>query len=98
MRTTWNPEHALYVKRQELAELEAELISVYYMSEAMVCAKYNVDYKDEAIEFIEEDMESLRDEIAKMEEKMLDPDAEHERGMYHPAFPTEQSFWNFKGC
>lgn len=98
MRTTWDPEYALYTKRQELAKLEAELISVYYMSDAMVCDKYNVDYKDEAIEFIEEDMESLRDEIAKMEEKMLDPDAEMERAMYHPAFPTEQSFWNYKGC
>jgi hypothetical protein len=98
MRTTWDPEYALYVKREELAKLDAELVSVYYMSEAEVCNKYNVDYKDEAITYIEEDMDSLRDEIARLEEKQLDPDAEHERGMYHYAFPTEQNYWNYKGC
>lgn len=85
-------------KRKQLQALENDLINIYYMSDAMGCAKYNVDYKDEAIEFIEEDMESLRNEIAKLEEKMLDPDAEMERAMYHPAFRTEASFWSYKGC
>lgn len=83
--------------QKEVQNLENELINIYYMSDAMVCAKYNVDYKDEAIEFIEEDIEILRDEIAKMEEKMLDPDADMERAMYHPAFRTEASFWIYKG-
>lgn len=93
-----NPQIVLQEKRKALAEQEANLIEVYYMSEAMVCDKYNVDYKDEAIEFIEEDMDSLRNEIARLEEKMLDPDAEVERALYHPAFATEQSFWAYKGC
>lgn len=84
-------------KREKLQTLENDLINIYYMSDAMVCDKYNVDYKDEAIEFIEEDMESLRDEIAKMEEKLLDPDAEMERAMYHPAFRTERDFAIYKG-
>lgn len=88
----------IHDKRNRLAEREAELITLYYMSDEDACAKYNVDYKDEAIGLIEEDMESLRDEIAKMEEKMLDPDAEMERALYHPAFTTESDFWRYKGC
>jgi hypothetical protein len=66
------------------------------MTEEEACQRWNVDYKDEAIAIIEEKIESLRSDIARREEEELDPDAEMERAMYHPAFRSETDFWRFK--
>lgn len=90
-----NPHIELQDKRDNLAKQEANLIEVYYMSEDEACQRWNVDYKDEAIDIIEEAIESLRSDIATLEES-LEAEAEAERPMFHHAFPTETTFWRFK--
>lgn len=81
--------------RKALAEAEAELTNIYYMSEEEACQAYNVNYKDDIIELMQEKIDEVKSDIAALEES-LEAEAEAERPMFHHAFPTETTFWRFK--
>lgn len=82
-------------KRKALAEAEAELTNIYYMSEEEACQAYNVNYKDDIIELMQEKIDEVKSEIATLEES-LEAEADAERSMYHFAFPSERNFWDWK--
>lgn len=90
-----SPRYELQDKRKALAKAEAELTNIYYMSEEEACRAYNVNYKDDAIELMQEGIDEVKSEIAALEES-LEAEAEAERSMYHFAFPSERSFWIYK--
>ena len=80
--------------QRRLKELKAELEDIYSMSEENACDLYHVDSKEEAITMAEEEIDSIQAQL----DKMLDPDAEVERGLFHFAFVSEPSYWRYKGC
>lgn len=82
--------------RDRLAELESELDDIYTMSEEAACFRYNVDTKIEAIEILREDINEAYSSLEEAKEKLLDPDAEHERGMLDPAFANWGDFYRMR--
>lgn len=82
--------------RNELFELQSELDDLPALSTEAFEFRYgDVDY-----EFIEqtltEDIAELTMRIDAANAKLLDPDAEHERGMLDPAFATMGDFYRMR--
>lgn len=73
---------------QQLRDLNAELDDIYTMSEEAACFLYNVDTKEEIILILQEQIQAIEAEV----EEVGDDEAQ----LYHFAFPTERSFWNYK--
>jgi hypothetical protein len=69
--------------------LENELADLYAMSEEAACFRYNVDYKQEAIDMLNEDLQeaywALEEAERKEEEKIYE-------GWVDPAFRTMADF------
>lgn len=63
--------------KDRLDELYAQLAEVKEMPEQQACLIHNVDYKDEIIEILEEEIQSLEDE--DIEYDYTDEELEHER-------------------
>lgn len=78
--------------QRRLKELKAELEDIYSMSDENACDLYHVDSKAEVVEMAEEEIGSIQAQL----DKMLDPDAEVERGLFHFAFASETSYWRYK--
>lgn len=55
---------------QTLRELEAEIEDVYTMSEEAACFRYNVDNKEEIIQRLKEEEQSLIEQIEYEEEEL----------------------------
>lgn len=76
------------MEREELKwiieELEYELADLYSMSEEAACFRYNVDYKEEAIDILKDELE----EAYKALEKVEQDEAEVVWGYCDPAFRT----------
>ena len=75
--------------RQKASDLEIELSDLYAMSEERACDYYNVDYKDEAIALINEDLVEVYEAIEKAEEMAR---AEEYKGWVDPAFRAQADF------
>lgn len=67
-----------------IEELENELADLYSMSEEAACFRYNVDYKEEAIDILKDELE----EAYKALEKAEQDEAEVVWGYCDPAFRT----------
>lgn len=52
----------------ELTNLYSELEKLNTMDEETVCSIYNVDFKDEAVSYIKEEIASLENELREIEE------------------------------
>lgn len=74
------------LKHQAVA-LELELSDVYAMSEEAVCYRYNVDYKEEAINLLNEE---LADIYKRLENEQTTTD--ENIGWCDPAFRTMGDF------
>lgn len=75
--------------RAKASDLEIELSDLYAMSEERACDYYNVDYKDEAIALINEELVEVYEAIEKAEEVAR---AEEYKGWADPAFRTQADF------
>lgn len=80
--------------RTKASDLEIELSDLYAMSEERACDYYQVNYKEEAITLINEELAEAYKAIDEAEERER---AEMEDELYHFAFPTERDFWAYKG-
>lgn len=69
--------------------LENELADLYAMSEEAACFRYNVDYKQEAIDILNE---KLREAYKALEEAELEEEAKAYAGWVDPAFRTMADF------
>lgn len=78
--------------RRDLREAELELSDIYAMSEEAACFRYNVNNKDEAIEILEEVIQSLQAEIAEAEELQNTEYA----GWCDPAFRSIDDFYRMR--
>ncbi len=76
-------------KQAQIEELENELEDLYTMSEEAACFRYNVDYKQEAIDMLNEE---LREAYKALEDAELDEEAEQYRGWADPAFRSVADF------
>lgn len=81
------------MKRNEtklkIEELENELADLYSMSEEAACFRYNVDYKDEAIDILKDE---LKEAYKALDEAEREEEAEGYDGWLDPAFRTMADF------
>lgn len=75
--------------RNQIEELEGDLADLYTMSEEAACDRYNVDCKQEAIEILDEELQSTYKAI---EEAELAEEAKTYEGWCDPAFRTMADF------
>lgn len=75
--------------RAKASDLEIELSDLYAMSEERACDYYQVDYKEEAITLINEELAEAYKAIDEAEEREI---AEMYKGWADPAFKTEADF------
>lgn len=84
------------MKRNELKtqieEVEMELADLYSMSEEAACFRYNVDYKQEAIDMVNDELT----ELYKKEKELLKEDVEPSMWVT-PGFRDEVEFSKWKG-
>lgn len=77
----------------QIEELENELEDLGTMSEEDACDRFNVDSKNEAIEFI--NME-LQDAYKALDEAEREEEAEEYAGWCDPAFRTMADFYRMR--
>lgn len=75
--------------RTQIEELENELADLYSMSEEAACFRYNVDYKEEAIDILKDELEEAYKALDKAERE---EEAEVVWGWCDPAFRTLADF------
>lgn len=75
--------------RDKATALENELADLYAMSEEAACFRYNVDYKQEAIDILDEE---LRETYKAIEEAEAEEEAKAYAGWVDPAFRTMADF------
>jgi hypothetical protein len=75
--------------KTKIEEVEMELADLYSMSEEAACFRYNVDYKEEAIDILKDELEDLYKVLA---EKEAEAEAEAYRGWADPAFRSVADF------
>lgn len=75
--------------KTKIEEVEMELADLYSMSEEAACFRYNVDYKEEAIDILKDELEDLYKVLA---EKEAEAEAEAYRGWADPAFASIAEF------
>ena len=79
--------------KDKAAALEMELADLYAMSEEAACFRYNVDYKDEAIAMINEDLIEIYNEL----DLYGDDDGDEQYiGWADPAFRSEGDFYRMR--
>lgn len=79
--------------RTQIEELENELADLYSMSEEAACFRYNVDYKEEAIDILKDELEEAYKNLDKAERE---EEAEEYVGWCDPAFPTMADFYRMR--
>lgn len=79
--------------RTQIEELENELADLYSMSEEAACFRYNVDYKEEAIDILKDELEEAYKNLDKAERE---EEAEEYAGWCDPAFPTMADFYRMR--
>lgn len=76
-------------RKQEVVAIENELADLYAMSEEAACFRFNVDYKQEAIDILKEE---LREAYKALEEAKLEEEAKAYAGWVDPAFRSVADF------
>lgn len=77
------------ILRDKATALENELADLYAMSEEAACFRYNVDYKQEAIDILNDE---LQDAYKALEEAELEEETKEYAGWCDPAFRTMADF------
>lgn len=75
--------------RTKIEELENELADLYSMSEEAACFRYNVDYKEEAVDFLKDELEEA---YKSFEETEREEEVEECDGWPDPAFRSVAEF------
>lgn len=76
-------------RKQEVVAIENEFAYLYAMSEEAACFRYNVDYKQEAIDILKEE---FREAYKALEKAELEEEAEECAGWCDPAFRSVADF------
>lgn len=79
--------------RTKIEEVEMELADLYSMSEEAACFRYNVDYKEEAINILNAELADLYKVLA---EKEAEAEAEAYLGWADPAFQSIADFYRMR--
>lgn len=82
--------HKMDKMHQALRELEAEIEDVYTMSEEAACFRYNVDNKEEIVQRLKEEEQSLIEQIEYEEEEEV-----RKNGSYIGIDPAFRSMADF---
>lgn len=77
----------------KVAMLENELADLYTMSEEAACFRYNVDYKQEAIDILADD---LNEAYKALEEAEQAEEAKEYAGWVDPAFRSLADFYRMR--
>lgn len=77
--------------KREISQLEIELADVYSMSEESVIFRYNVDYKEEAIECLEDQIKTLYSRCEEIEYEMERIELPDD----WPVFPTAEECFRY---
>jgi hypothetical protein len=77
------------ILREKATALENELADLYAMSEEAACFRYNVDYKQEAIDILNDE---LQDAYKALEEAELEVETKEYTGWCDPAFRSVADF------
>lgn len=75
--------------RTQIEALESDLEDLYTMSEEAACFRYNVDYKEEAIDILKNE---LKEAYEALNEAEREEEAEEYVGWCDPAFRTMADF------
>ena len=81
--------------KDKAATLEMELADLYAMSEEAARFRYNVDYKNEAIAMINEDLIEVYNELDLYGDDDGDDDEQY-AGWADPAFRSEADFYRMR--
>lgn len=84
--------------RNELSELQSELDDLPALSDEAFEFRYGDSTIEDIQETLEEEIAILINRIDSANPLLLDPDAEHERGMLDPAFSTIGDFYKMRAC
>ena len=88
----------LYKLRNELFELQSELDDLPALSDEAFEFRYGGVTREYIEQVLNEDIAQLVERIDRANTLLLDPDAEHERGMLDPAFATMGDFYKMRAC
>lgn len=77
------------ILRDKATALDNELSDLYTMSEEAACFRYNVDYKEEAIELLKYEIQEAYEALEKAE---AEEEAKTYAGWVDPAFRTMADF------
>lgn len=77
----------------KVAQLENELADLYTMSEEAACFRYNVDYKQEAIDILADD---LNEAYKALEEAEQAEESKEYAGWVDPAFRSLADFYRMR--
>jgi hypothetical protein len=88
----------LYKLRNELFELQSELDDLPALSDEAFEFRYGGVSREHVVQVLNEDIAQLVEQIDRANPLLLDPDAEHERGMLDPAFSTIGDFYKMRAC
>lgn len=79
--------------RWRIEELENDLADLYTMSEEAACFRYHVDYKEEAIDILKDELEEA---YKALDEAEREEEAEEYAGWCDPAFRTMADFYRMR--
>lgn len=79
--------------RNQIEGLENELADLYTMSEEAACFRYHVDYKEEAIDILKNE---LKEAYEALNEAEREEEAEEYVGWCDPAFRTMADFYRMR--
>lgn len=80
-------------KQAQIEELESELEDLYTMSEEAACFRYHVDYKEEAVDILKNE---LKEAYEALNEAEREEEAEEYAGWCDPAFRTMADFYRMR--
>lgn len=86
----------LYKLRNELFELQSELDDLPALSDEAFEFRYGDTTRKYIEKVLKEDIAQLVEQIDRANPLLLDPDAEHERGMLDPAFANWGDFYRMR--
>lgn len=84
--------------RNELFELQSELDDLPALCDEAFEFRYGGVTRKYIEQVLNEDIAQLVEQIDRANPLLLDPDAEHERGMLDPAFATMGDFYRMRAC
>lgn len=76
----------------QIEELENELEDLYTMSEEAACFRYHVDFKEDAIDILKDELEDAYEALENAERE----EAEGYAGWCDPAFRTAADFYRMR--